>query len=90
MKKIIVLFFAVIIIGSPLLMAQQTDSLPPQVYNWDGLTVTEEENLIIRQVMEGRTSSLTYFEVHTTTLEPGKAPHPPHVNEDMEELQWKN
>src|SRR5688572_23036005 len=86
MKKNIVLFFAVIIIGIQLLMAQQTDSLPPRVYNWDGLTVKKEENRIIKQVLEGSTTSLSHFDVHTTTLEPGKAPHPPHVHEDMEEL----
>src|SRR5688572_12502092 len=86
MKKKIVLFFAVIIIGTPLLMAQQTDSLPPRVYNWISLTAKKEENRIIKQVMEGSTSSLSHFEVHTTTLEPGKAPHPSHVHEDIEEL----
>ena len=36
--------------------------------------------------MEGTTTSLSHFEVHSTTLEPGKAPHPPHVHDDMEEL----
>ena len=29
---------------------------------------------------------MQYFEVHTSTLEPGKAPHPPHVHNDFEEL----
>ena len=86
MKKNIVLFFAVSIIGIQLLMAQQTDSLSPRVYNWDGLTAKKEENRIIRQVLEGSTTSLSHFEVQSTTLEPGKAPHPPHVHEDMEEL----
>jgi (S)-ureidoglycine aminohydrolase len=36
--------------------------------------------------MEGSTTSLSLFEVHTSTLEPGKVPHPPHVHNDMEEL----
>lgn len=85
MKKFIVLFFAVIITGI-FLIAQQTDSLPPRVYNWEGLTVKKEETRIIRQVLKGSTTALSWFEVHSSTLEPGKAPHPPHVHEDMEEL----
>jgi len=37
-------------------------------------------------VLEGKTFALEYFEVHASTLEPGKAPHPPHVHDDYEEL----
>jgi len=39
-----------------------------------------------RPVFEGYTNSLIYFEVHVTTLNPGKAPHGSHVHTDMEEL----
>jgi uncharacterized cupin superfamily protein len=50
------------------------------------LEVKKEDTRIRRQVLEGKTLALDYFEVHTSTLEPGKAPHPPHVHADQEEL----
>ena len=39
-----------------------------------------------RQVMDGSTTSLANFEVHASTLAPGKAPHLPHVHADMDEI----
>ena len=68
------------------LMGQKTDSLAPHVYRWDNLEVKKENSRISRQVMEGSTATLSNFEVHATTLEPGKAPHPPHTHTDQEEL----
>lgn len=86
MKKMIAMCFVAIILSTSLLMAQQTDSLPPRVYNWADLKPEKEESRVVRRVMEGSTTALSHFEVHSTTLEPGKAPHPPHVHENMEEL----
>src|SRR4030095_11576141 len=68
------------------LFAQKTDSLAPKVYYWNKLEAKKEDTRIRRQVLEGSTTSLAYFEVHTSTLEPGKAPHPPHTHDDQEEL----
>ena len=86
MKKIIAIYIIVFTISTSLLMAQKTDSLPARVYNWANLTPKKEESRIIREVLEGSTTALSHFEVHSTTLEPGKAPHPPHVHADEEEL----
>ena len=68
------------------LMGQKTDSLAPHVYRWDNLEVKKEGTRIRKQVMDGSTTTLSNFEVHATTLEPGKAPHPPHTHTDQEEL----
>ncbi|MEI9806919.1 MAG: cupin domain-containing protein [Bacteroidota bacterium] len=83
MKTVLLSFF---VLSSFLLRAQQADSLPPYVYNWDKLTPVKEDTRIRRQIMEGSTTSLALFEVHASTLEPGKAPHPPHTHADQEEL----
>ena len=80
-----VLFISFIVCSSPLL-AQKTDSLAPNVYRWTNLEAIKEDTRIRRQVLEGSTTTLSYFEIHTSTLEPGKAPHPPHVHVDQEEL----
>jgi (S)-ureidoglycine aminohydrolase len=36
--------------------------------------------------LEGSTTSLSKFEVHTSTIPPGKSAHPPHKHDDLEEL----
>jgi (S)-ureidoglycine aminohydrolase len=68
------------------LRAQKTDSLVSGVYRWTGLQVIKEDTRIRRQVLEGKTFALSNLEIHASTLEPGKAPHPPHVHDDQEEL----
>jgi (S)-ureidoglycine aminohydrolase len=68
------------------LLAQKTDSLLSGVYHWNDLAPIKEDTRIRRQVLEGKTFALTHFEIHASTLEPGKAPHPPHVHVDEEEL----
>ena len=68
------------------LLAQVTDSLPPRVYEWQKLQTKKEGTRITRSILEGSTTSLSLFEVHSTTIEPGKTPHAAHEYEDVEEL----
>jgi (S)-ureidoglycine aminohydrolase len=83
MKYILLIGFVTYV---SLAKAQRTDSLAPNVYRWTSLDAIKEDTRIRRQVLEGSTTTLSYFEIHTSTLEPGKAPHPPHVHDDQEEL----
>ena len=83
MKNILVLFLLLITTS---LVAQKNDSLISNVYNWKKLETKKEDTRVRRQVLEGKTFALDYFEIHASTLEPGKAPHPPHVHDDYEEL----
>ena len=83
MKKI---FFLIFIANTVTSSAQKNDSLLSKVYYWDKLEVKKEDTRVRRQVLEGRTFALDYFEIHASILEPGKAPHPPHVHADQEEL----
>ena len=75
-----------LILSTSSLLAQQTDSLAPRVYEINKLELIKEENRIRKQVLEGSTTSLSNFKVHTSTILPGKSAHPPHVHDDMEEL----
>ena len=68
------------------LKAQKIDSLPSRVYHWDSLTTILEDTRARKQVLEGNTTSLVHFESHITSIQPGKAPHPPHTHPDEEEL----
>lgn len=74
------------LIVSKMAIAQQSDSLLSAVYHWDKLEAKKEETRIRRQVLEGKTFALSYFEIHASTLEPGKSPHAPHTHADQEEL----
>lgn len=69
-----------------LLMAQKNDSLLSAVYYWNKLEAKNEDRRVRRQVLEGKTFALNYFEIHASTVAPGKAPHPPHVHDDYEEM----
>lgn len=84
MKQLILLFnltFLIFVVN-----AQNTDKLKTYAYDWNRLEVKKTKSGERRQIFEGHTNELTYFEVHVTTLNPGKAPHGSHVHSDMEEL----
>ena len=83
MKKIFLFLF---ITNTFSTIAQKNDSLLSRVYYWNTLEPVKEDTRVRRQILEGKTFALSYFEIHATTLEPGKAPHPPHMHADQEEL----
>lgn len=66
--------------------SQNLVKLKSFAYNWNDLTVEQTNSGERRQIFEGRTNTLAYFEVHVTTLKPGNAPHESHVHSDMEEM----
>ena len=75
-----------LLLAASTLIAQKNDSLLSNVYYWNKLEQKKEDTRIRRQVLEGKTFALSSFEIHASTLEPAKVPHPPHVHEDYEEL----
>jgi (S)-ureidoglycine aminohydrolase len=83
MKKTFLFLF---IINTFSTTAQKSDSLLSGVYYWNKLEPVKEDTRVRRQILQGKTFALSYFEIHTSTLEPGNAPHPPHVHADQEEL----
>jgi (S)-ureidoglycine aminohydrolase len=82
MRQTVLLLFT-FISGSCL---AQVSSVPSQVYNWRNLPIIKEETRDRRQMIDGSTSDLASLEIHTSTLEPGKAPHGSHTHSDEEEL----
>jgi len=83
MRAYLLIFFVIL---SYSLFAQKADSLLSNVFHWKDLQPQKEDTRIRRQVLEGKTFALYHLEIHASTLDPGKAPHPPHVHEDEEEL----
>ena len=49
----------------------QVDSLPSRVYNLSSIEAKKEEGRVLKQLMDGSTTSLANFELHITTLERG-------------------
>ena len=70
----LILTYALIFTAS-CVTAQKTDSLPPRVYEFEKLETIQEETRLRKHVLEGSTTSLSHFEVHTSTIPPGKAAH---------------
>jgi quercetin dioxygenase-like cupin family protein len=54
------------------------------VYDWKALTVRKTEVGEVRSVVNGPTATLENLEMHVTTLDPGKASHPPHKHPNEE------
>jgi (S)-ureidoglycine aminohydrolase len=82
MKPLLILigiFISVTTIG-------QADSVKSWVYSWKNLKPVKEETRERSQVFQGSTHSLQDLEIHVTTIQPGKSPHPPHKHDDSEEL----
>jgi (S)-ureidoglycine aminohydrolase len=80
------LFFIPFMLVFSMANAQKTDSLISGVYHWDKIEAKKEETRVRRQILEGKTFALDYFEIHTSTIESGMSPHPPHKHDDQEEL----
>lgn len=76
---IVLLFFSAIV------KAQKVDSLLSGVYHWNQLDPRDEDGVIKKQILEGKTFALDHFEVYAITLEPGMS-YPRHSYADQDEL----
>ena len=64
------------------------DGLPmlgSAVFDWNAVPAKTTDSGSVRSFFKMRTATLEQLEVHVTTLNPGKSPHPPHrhPNEEM-------
>jgi (S)-ureidoglycine aminohydrolase len=84
MKHLIL--FTLLSVSCLIVFSQNLKKLDTYTYDWEKLEVKKTKSGEKRQIFEGHTNDLSYFEVHVTTLNPGKAPHGSHVHSDMEEL----
>jgi len=54
------------------------------VFDWNAMTPHKTEVSEVRSVVKGPTATLEELEMHVTTLNPGKEPHPPHRHPNEE------
>lgn len=73
-------------LSSVTLTHAQEDTVTSDIYRWQDLKVEKQDSRKKRQILDGPSAFMERFEIHTTTLKPGKAPHPPHSHDTEEEL----
>jgi (S)-ureidoglycine aminohydrolase len=87
MKNIRLLCTTILTLLTGLIYAQQQDNfLSSRVYSWSSLPVKKEGSVLQRQVLKGRTTALSHFEINTTTLSAGQQPHFAKIFIDADEL----
>ncbi|HSO88303.1 MAG TPA: cupin domain-containing protein [Draconibacterium sp.] len=64
----------------------KTERVESKVYSFSKTKVEKTNSGEKRQLIDGETTNLENFEIHTTTLEPGKVPHGSQVHADYEEI----
>ena len=64
----------------------KTDNVESKVYSFSEAKIEKTSSGEKRQLIDGETTHLENFEIHTTMLEPGKAPHGSQVHTDYEEI----
>lgn len=82
------LMIASIAIACTALGFAASDELPligSSVFDWNAIPAKQTDVGSVRSFFKVRTPTLEQLEVHVTTLNPGKSPHPPHrhPNEEM-------
>ena len=63
-----------------------TERVNSKVYSFSEAKIEKNSSGEKRQLIDGETAHLENFEIHTTMLEPGKAPHGSQVHTDSEEI----
>lgn len=75
------------ILGTPgaFAIADSGPVMGSTAFDWNLVPAKATETGSVRQFFKARTATLDELEVHVTTLDPGKSPHPPHrhPNEEM-------
>jgi len=65
-------------------LADQAPVMGSVVFDWNSIPAKPTEVGSVRSFFKARTATLDELEMHVTTLEPGKASHPPHRHPNEE------
>jgi quercetin dioxygenase-like cupin family protein len=87
-RRDLVLVFAALGAGIGIGHVASADAQPAvqesELFDWNSLTSKPTEVGQFRQILRARTATLDELEIHSTTLNPGKASHPPHKHPNEE------
>lgn len=73
-------------LSATLALGSELPKIPSAAHDWLSLTVEKTKSRERRHILKGSTDMLEWLEIHTTTLEPGNAPHASHTHADNEEM----
>jgi quercetin dioxygenase-like cupin family protein len=65
-------------------VAGKLPALGSTVFEWNSIPVKPTEAGSTRAIFKAHTATVEELEVHATTLDPGKSPHPPHRHPNEE------
>lgn len=84
-RDLMVALIAVASTAGAIAVSDQLPLLGSAVFDWNSVAAKPTEVGSVRSFFKMRTATLDQLEVHVTTLNPGKSPHPPHrhPNEEM-------
>ncbi len=84
-RDLMVALVAVACTAGGFAIAEELPMIGSSVFDWNAVAAKPTEVGSVRSFFKVRTPTLEQLEVHVTTLNPGKAPHPPHrhPNEEM-------
>ena len=84
-RDLVVALFSATITAGAFAVADKTPLLGSTAFDWNTVRVTTTDVGSVRSFFKAPTATLEQLEVHVTTLNPGKSPHPPHrhPNEEM-------
>jgi XRE family transcriptional regulator, regulator of sulfur utilization len=84
-RDLMVAFIAVACTASGFGAADELRLIGSTLFEWNSIPAKPTEVGSVRSFFKVRTPTLEQLEVHVTTLNPGKSPHPPHrhPNEEM-------
>lgn len=83
-RDILVALIAAAFTAGAFALADQTPVMGSAVFDWNSIPVKPTEVGSVRSFFKARTATLDELEMHVTTLEPGKSPHPPHRHPNEE------
>jgi quercetin dioxygenase-like cupin family protein len=84
-RDLFVALIAVLTTAGVFAIADQGPVMGSAVFDWNTIPAKATGVGSVRSFFKSRTATLEELEVHVTTLDPGKSPHPPHrhPNEEM-------
>ena len=84
-RDLVVAMIAVACTAGAFAVADELPLIGSSVFDWNTVRANPTDVGSVRSFFKVRTPTLEQLEVHVTTLNPGKAPHPPHrhPNEEM-------
>lgn len=84
-RDMLVAVFAILGTAGVFAIAEQGATMGSAAFNWNTITAKSTDVGSVRSFFKARTPTVEELEVHVTTLDPGKSPHPPHrhPNEEM-------